>query len=114
MPMVISYAPVGEKNIHREIKLLSKKIRKLEEILRKISERYFRPSDLCAKHGRLSPDMIVSRLRDCILKEIVVILFSKKEQNITQVTEELRKRRCFQKNSEGKAENIGEEECCCL
>ncbi len=97
-------------DIRKEIKDLSEKIDKLEETLSKISQPYseivgyisqfqsiskgyFRLLDLYDKHGSLSPEVIIPDLKDPISKEIVVILFSKKEQNISQITEELKKRR---------------------
>lgn len=97
-------------DIRKEIKELSEKIDKLEETLSKISKPYsdivgymgqfqsvsrgyFRLLDLYEKHGSLSPEIIIPELKDPISKEIVVVLFSKKEQNISQITEELKKRR---------------------
>ncbi len=99
-----------KEEIRKEIKDLSEKIDKLEETLNKISQPYseianyisqfqsiskgyFRLLDLYDKHGSLSPEIIVPDIKDPISKEIVVILFSKKEQNISQITEELKKRR---------------------
>ena len=99
-----------KEDIRKEIKDLSEKIDKLEETLTKISQPYseivgyisqfqsiskgyFRLLDLYDKHGSLSPEVIIPDLKDPISKEIVVILFSKKEQNISQITEELKKRR---------------------
>ncbi|MEE9223927.1 MAG: hypothetical protein V3U51_04175 [Thermoplasmata archaeon] len=97
-------------DIRKEIKDLSEKIDKLEEILSKISKPYtdivgymsqfqsvsrgyFWLLDLYEKHGSLSPEIIIPELKDPISKEIVVVLFTKKEQNISQITEELKKRR---------------------
>jgi hypothetical protein len=109
MALVISNASMGEEekeeDIRKEIKELSEKIEKLEETLSKISgpysellgylsqfntisKGYFRLMDLYGKHGTLSPDLIIPGLKDPISKEIVVILFNKKEQNISQITEE--------------------------
>lgn len=99
-----------KEDIRKEIKELSEKIDKLEETLSKISKPYtdivgymsqfqsvsrgyFRLLDLYEKHGSLSPEIIIPELKDPISKEIVVVLFTKKEQNISQITEELKKRR---------------------
>jgi hypothetical protein len=99
-----------EEDIRKEIKQLSEKIDRLEETLSRISrpyseftdylsqfqsisKGYFRLLDLYEKHGSLSPEIIIPDLKDPISKEIVVILFSKKEQNISQITAELKKRR---------------------
>jgi len=99
-----------EEDIRKEIKELSEKIDRLEETLSKISKPYsdivgymnqfqsiskgyFRLLDLYDKHGSLSPEIIIPGLKDPISKDIVVILFNKKEQNISQITEELKKRR---------------------
>jgi DNA-binding transcriptional ArsR family regulator len=99
-----------EEDIRKEIKELSGKIDKLEETLSKISKPYsdivgymsqfqniskgyFRLLDLYDKHGSLSPEIIIPGLKDPISKEIVIILFNKKGQNISQITEELKKRR---------------------
>lgn len=99
-----------EEDIRKEIKGLSEKIDRLEETLsriskpysdligyltqfQEISKGYFRLMELYEKHGSLSPDVIVPGLKDPISKEILSILFSKKEQNISQITEELKKRR---------------------
>lgn len=99
-----------KEDIRKEIKELSEKIDKLEETLSKISKPYsdivgymgqfqsvsrgyFRLLDLYEKHGSLSPEIIIPELKDPISKEIVVVLFTKKEQNISQITEKLKKRR---------------------
>jgi DNA-binding transcriptional ArsR family regulator len=99
-----------EDDIRKDIKELSEKIEKLEETLSKISKPYtdivgymnqfqniskgyFRLLDLYDKHGSLSPEIIIPGLKDPISKDIVIILFNKKEQNISQITEELKKRR---------------------
>lgn len=99
-----------KEDIRKEIKELSEKIDRLEETLSRISrpyseftdylnqfqsisKGYFRLLDLYDKHGSLSPEIIIPDLKDPISKEIVVILFSKKEQNISQIAEELKKRR---------------------
>lgn len=99
-----------EEDIRKEIKELSEKIDKLEDTLSKISQpyselisylaqfqdisrSYFKLLDLYDKHGSLSPEIIIPGLKDPISKDIVVILFNRKEQNISQITEELKKRR---------------------
>lgn len=99
-----------DEDIRKELKELSAKIDRLEETLTKISapysdlvgylakfqnisQSYFKLLDLYDKHGSLSPEIIIPGLKDPISKEIVVILFNKKEQNISQITEELKKRR---------------------
>jgi DNA-binding transcriptional ArsR family regulator len=99
-----------DEDIRKELKEISDKIDKLEETLAKIStpysdlvsylaqfqnisKGYFKLMDLYEKHGSLSPEMIIPGLKDPISKDIVIILFNKKEQNISQIAEELKKRR---------------------
>ncbi|TET90742.1 MAG: hypothetical protein E3J35_05485 [Methanomassiliicoccales archaeon] len=99
-----------DEDIRKELKELSAKIDRLEETLTKISapysdlvgylakfqnisQSYFKLLDLYDKHGSLSPEIIIPGLKDPISKDIIVILFNKKEQNISQITEELKKRR---------------------
>ncbi len=99
-----------DEDIRKELKELSAKIDRLEETLTKISapysdlvgylakfqnisQSYFKLLELYDKHGSLSPEIIIPGLKDPISKDIIVILFNKKEQNISQITEELKKRR---------------------
>lgn len=88
---------------------LAKKIRELEEILRDMARpykelydyisgfqeiigRYFRLLDLYQKHGSISIDTVLPEVKDPISKEITRILLDRPGLNISQITEELRRR----------------------
>ena len=56
------------------------------EQLQTMTRGYFRLLDLYAKHGAVSPDIVVPGLKDDISKAILTTLFEKSERNISQIT----------------------------
>ena len=54
---------------------------------------YMKIIGLYQKHGKVSPEMLVPTIKDPIAQEILVILFEKKELNVSQIAEQLRDRR---------------------
>ncbi len=54
---------------------------------------YMKIIGLYQKHGKVSPEMLVPTVKDPIAQEILVILFEKKELNVSQIAEQLRDRR---------------------
>lgn len=63
------------------------------EQLQTISRGYFRLLDLYAKHGAVSPDVVVPGLKDDISKAILTVLFEKGDRNISQITEAVKGKR---------------------
>lgn len=93
-----------------EIKRLSKKIDNLEDMISEMSrpyqetrnmmERfqemasgYLKIISLYQQHGKVSPEMLVPTVKDPIAQDILVILFEKKELNVSQIAEILREKR---------------------
>ena len=92
-----------EKDVTSEIKELNKRISELESMLasllkpltdaRKTTERYLRLAGLLLDHGGLTPDAILPNLKDPISKDIVRVLLERPEQNISQITDQVKSRR---------------------
>jgi DNA-binding transcriptional ArsR family regulator len=92
-----------EKDVSNEIKELSKRISELENMLatllkplsdaRKTTERYLRLAGLLLDHGGLTPEAILPGLKDPISKDIVRVLLERPEQNISQMTEQVKSKR---------------------
>ncbi len=61
--------------------------------LQGIARGYFRLLDLYAKHGSVSPEVVVPGLKDDISKAIVTSLFEKSDRNISQITESVKGKR---------------------
>ncbi len=61
--------------------------------LQGIARGYFRLLDLYAKHGSVSPEIVVPGLKDDISKAIVTSLFEKSDRNVSQVTESVKGKR---------------------
>ncbi len=61
--------------------------------LQTIARGYFRLLDLYAKHGAVSPDVVVPGLKDDISKAILTALFEKADRNISQITEAVKAKR---------------------
>ncbi|KYK21508.1 hypothetical protein AYK25_03425 [Thermoplasmatales archaeon SM1-50] len=90
-------------DVSNEIKELSKRISELETLLaallkpltdaRKTTERYLKLAGLLLDHGGLTPDAILPGLKDPISKDIVRVLLERPEQNISQITEQVKSRR---------------------
>jgi DNA-binding transcriptional ArsR family regulator len=89
--------------LKEELDELGERMNRLETILdeiskplsryRELTSNYFKLIDLYSEHGMISPELIVPEVKDPISKDIVNVLFHKSEQNISQITELLRKRR---------------------
>ena len=92
-----------EPDVSNQIKELSKRISELESMLaallkplndtRKTTERYLRLAGLLLDHGGLTPDVILPDLKDPISKDIVRVLLERPEQNISQITDQVKSRR---------------------
>jgi DNA-binding transcriptional ArsR family regulator len=92
-----------EQDVSSEIKELSKRISELENMLstllkplsdaRKTTERYLRLAGLLLDHGGLTPEAILPGLKDPISKDIVRVLLERPEQNISQITEQVKTKR---------------------
>ena len=63
------------------------------ERLQDFSRGYFRILDLYAKHGKVSPDLVIPGLKDDISRHIVVALFDRPDRNISQITEAVKGKR---------------------
>jgi DNA-binding transcriptional ArsR family regulator len=86
-----------------ELDELGQRLDRLESILNEISKplenfygmtgNYLRLLKFYSEHGSISPEHIVPELKDPISKGIVNVLFQKNEQNISQITESLKRLR---------------------
>ncbi len=82
---------------------LNKRINQLEDMIRlllqplqdvrKTTTNYLRLAGLILDHGGLTPDLVLPELKDPISKEIVRILMERPDQNISQITEQVRAKR---------------------
>jgi len=63
------------------------------EQLQTMTRGYFRLLDLYAKHGAVSPDVVVPGLKDDISKAILAVLFEKADRNISQIAEAVKAKR---------------------
>jgi len=61
--------------------------------LQDLARNYFRLLELYARHGSVSPDLVLPGLKDDISRHIVLSLFEKPDRNITQITDAVRARR---------------------
>ncbi len=94
----------------KEIARLSNKIDNLEGMISDMAKPYQEAMGLMAKfnemasgylkiinlyqqHGKVSPEMLVPTVKDPIAQDILVILFEKKELNVSQIAEILKEKR---------------------
>jgi len=94
---------VDKDNLSDEIKSLNKRIDELENMLRaviqpfqeigKSTSNYIRLIGIMLEHGGLTPDTILSDLKDPIEKDIIRVLTQKKDLNISQITDNVRSQR---------------------
>lgn len=63
------------------------------EQLQTITRGYFRLLDLYAKHGSVSPDLVVPGLKDDISKAILTVLFERSDRNVSQITDAVKAKR---------------------
>ena len=92
-----------EKDLSEEIEELNKRINELEKMIsvligplqnvEKVTRNYLRIAGLLLDHGGFSPDMVAPEIKDPISKEIVSVLLSKNELNVSQITELVRSKR---------------------
>ncbi|MDD4307484.1 MAG: ArsR family transcriptional regulator [Thermoplasmata archaeon] len=99
-----------EKDKDKEIQRLSTKIDNLEGMIAEMAKPYQETMAMMAKfnemasgylkiinlyqqHGKVSPEMLVPSVKDPIAQEILVILFEKKELNVSQIAENLKEKR---------------------
>jgi DNA-binding transcriptional ArsR family regulator len=98
-----------EEEQRREIEVLHQKIDRLEEMIsdmaqpykeamgymarfNEMASGYLKIIGLYQQHGKIS-EMLVPTVKDPIAQDILVILFEKKELNVSQIAEHLRERR---------------------
>lgn len=85
------------KKLSEEVKTLKKVLDELMtsfEIVSRLAENYLRLINIYAQYGGLGIDVVVPKIRnDPIAREIVRILFDLKSANISQITQELKRRR---------------------
>ena len=91
------------KDLKEEVKELNKRISELEKMInmlvqpiRDVSEttnKYLRLTGILLDNGGLTPDLLLPEVKDPISKEIVRVLLSRSDQNISQITELVRSKR---------------------
>jgi DNA-binding transcriptional ArsR family regulator len=89
--------------LKNELEELSERLNRLEGILsdlskpmdrfREVTSDYFRLMSLYSEHGTISPELLVPEVKDSISRDIIKILFEKSGQNISQITNSVRKKR---------------------
>ncbi|ACS90708.1 ArsR family transcriptional regulator [Thermococcus sibiricus] len=83
--------------LSEEVKILRKTLNELMtsfELVSRLAENYLKLMNIYAQYGGLGIDVVVPQIRhDPIAREIVRILFDLKSANISQITQELKKRR---------------------
>ncbi len=101
---------MAEGDLQKDVKELRKQVEALREALSEvagpyrelagyldqiqtITRGYFRLLDLYAKHGAVSPDLVVPGLKDDISKAILTVLFEKGDRNVSQITEAVKGKR---------------------
>ena len=94
---------VESQELSEEIKSLKERINELETMLRTIiqpfqemrqsTNNYLRLIGLMLEHGGLTPDSILSEIKDPIEKSIVRVLTKKNDLNISQITDHVRAER---------------------
>jgi len=97
-------------DLKKEIRELSKRIEELEKLLSVLLQPYNLTLDairnttelagnyltilkLYLQHGKISPEVLVPELKDAIAREMLAVLFEKRQANITEIAEELKRRR---------------------
>ena len=101
---------MAEGDLQKDVKELRKQVEALREALVQVAEPYrelaayidqlqgitrgyFRLLDLYAKHGSVSPDVVIPGLKDDISKAILTALFEKGDRNISQITDSVKGKR---------------------
>src|SRR6058998_4272804 len=101
---------MGEGDLRDDVRELRKQVEALRDVLGQVAEPYreiagyldelqsiargyFRLLDLYAKHGAVSPDVVVPGLKDDISKAILMALFEKADRNISQIADAVKAKR---------------------
>ena len=92
-----------KKDLAKEVKELNKRINELEKMISslitplqdagKITQNYMKIINLLITRGGLTPDMILTDVKDPISRDIVRVLLERPDQNISQITELVRSKR---------------------
>ena len=92
-----------DEDLKEQVKELNARIAELEaqialllnpvQEMQKTSAKYLKIVETALRRGGVSPDMLVPEVKDPISKDIICVLVDKGYQNISQITEGLRKRR---------------------
>ncbi|HLE53851.1 MAG TPA: hypothetical protein VI999_01235 [Thermoplasmata archaeon] len=61
--------------------------------LQELGRSYFRLLDLYARHGSISPELVIPGLKDDISRHIVSVLVDRGDRNISQITEAIKGKR---------------------
>jgi len=104
--------PMGDKELEEQIAELSQRIAEMEALMKRLAGAlldnrgtrqlqsaassivpYMRILDSYMSNGSVGPEIVIPQVKDPISREIISVLFSIKEGNISRITEELRKRR---------------------
>ncbi|MEK6987500.1 MAG: hypothetical protein AABX97_05310 [Candidatus Thermoplasmatota archaeon] len=101
---------MGEGDLQEDVRELRKQVEALREALsqvarpyselagyveqlQELTRGYFRILDLYARHGSLSPDLVIPGLKDDISRHIVSVLVDRGDRNISQITEAVKGKR---------------------
>ncbi len=103
---------MGDKELEEQIAELSQRIAEMESLMRRLTGAlldnrgtrqlqsaassiapYLRILDSYMSNGSVGPEIVLPQVKDPMSREIISVLFSIKEGNISRITEELRKRR---------------------
>jgi len=103
---------MGEKELEEQIVELSRRIAEMESLMKRLAGAlldnrgtrqlqsaassiapYMRILDSYMSNGSVGPEIVLPQVKDPISREIISVLFSIKEGNISRITEELKRRR---------------------
>lgn len=103
---------MGEKELEEQIVELSRRIAEMESLMKRLADAlldnrgtrqlqsaasslapYMRILDSYMSNGSVGPEIVLPQVKDPISREIISVLFSIREGNISRITDELRKRR---------------------
>ncbi len=104
--------PMGEKELEEQIVELSRRIAEMESLMKRLAGAlldnrgtrqlqsaayslapYMRILDSYMSNGSVGPEIVLPQVKDPISREIISVLFSIKEGNISRITGELKRRR---------------------
>ncbi|HEQ79352.1 MAG TPA: hypothetical protein ENN76_03705 [Euryarchaeota archaeon] len=94
---------LSQDELKEEIRELNRRLAQMESMLLKLvnpvdyidipAKGYLKLVSLALQHGRISPDMLIPKIRDDISRAIVQTLVEKNGQNISQITESVKNAR---------------------